>query len=183
MGEQRVLKLERAKQIHGWMTDVELEWLAIQAQVHYRIAEVGSWHGRSPVALAENTPGVVFAIDTWKGSEEHTADMVGPEGELFKRFASNIKGLPAFPIMSTSVEAARHFRDCDVKFFDMIFIDASHDYDNVKADILAWRSLLQPRGILCGHDFDGTWPGLERAVTEVLGEVKVVAGSIWLKEG
>lgn len=171
------LRLDRARAIQGWMNDPELKWLARMATRHYRIAEVGSWKGRSTVALAENTKGMVFAIDTWKGSPEHSADQVGPEGWLFEQFSQNVKGLPIIPIMGTSLAAAKHFRDGQFRLFDMIFIDAAHDAESVRADIVAWWPLLQPGALMCGHDY-GTWPGLDEAVKAELGRVKVRA-SIW----
>ena len=176
------LKLDRAREIQGWMTDAELEWLAGQATRHYRIAEVGSWKGRSTVALAENTSGMVLAVDTWLGSEEHTPEEIGPEGWLFRQFSENVKGLPILPVVGESVRVAEHFQRVGFRVFDMVFIDGAHDFDSVKADIEAWRPLLQPGGILCGHDFK-SWPGaVAEAVSTVLGEVELPAGSIWLKE-
>lgn len=175
------LKLDRARGTPGWMLDEELEWLAQQATSHYRIAEVGSYVGRSTTALAENTRGMVFAIDTWKGSQEHTLEQIGPEGWLFQKFSENTRGLPIFPVMGTSELAARYFEEKCFKLFDMIFIDAAHDSANVRQDIMAWQPLLQKGGILCGHDF-GTWPMLAETVVETLGQVKVPVGSIWLKE-
>ena len=135
------------------MSEEELEWLAWQATRHYRIAEIGSWMGRSTAALAANTQGVVLAVDTWLGSEEHTPEQIGPEGQLFQQFSENIRGLPVLSIMGTSAEAARRFELMQFRLFDMIFIDAAHDKASVQADIRAWRQLLQPGGLLCGHDF------------------------------
>lgn len=174
------LKLDLARRIQGWMTDAELEWLADQATRHYRIVEVGSWKGRSTAALASNTRGVVFAIDTWKGSAEHTADQVGPEGWLLEQFARNMQGLPVLPIVGDSVAVATHFQKVGSRYFDMVFIDAAHDAASVRADIVAWAPLLQEGGLLCGHDF-GTWQGLEDVVLETVGDVFVM-DSIWFRE-
>jgi cephalosporin hydroxylase len=65
----------------------------------------------------------------------------------------------------------------------MIFLDAAHDYDNVVADIAAWRPLLAPGGLMCGHDFAGPFAGVTRAVVEAFPKAhKVGAGSIWVAE-
>jgi len=164
------------------MDEVELLWLADRAKECHKIIEVGSWMGRSTTALAEHTPGVVFAVDTWQGAPEIPQDMVGPQGWLFRQFQENTKGLPVIPIQMPSVEAAGLFKRAGLADFDMIFIDAAHDYESVKADILAWQPLLKSGGLFCGHDY-GVFPGVDRAVTELLGSIKLPAYSIWVKEG
>jgi hypothetical protein len=58
---------------------------------------------------------------------------------------------------------------------------AIHDYGKVKEDILAWRPLLVPGGLLCGHDY--SWEewgvGVIRAVDELLPDRQVGPESIW----
>ncbi len=60
---------------------------------------------------------------------------------------------------------------------DMAFIDAGHSYDDVVADIRAWKASTQY--LLCGHDYD--WDEVRRAVHDELGEVERGPGSIWFK--
>lgn len=48
--------------------------------------------------------------------------------------------------------------------FDIIFIDANHDYEYVANDIEAWSQKLTPYGVLCGHDY--VMDGVQRAVQE-----------------
>ncbi len=87
--------------------------------------------------------------------------------------------------------------------FDMIYIDGSHHYADVRYDITACTPLLKPGGIICGDDLElqlnacdrrfvmehkesdlvqdprsGVWfhPGVSLAVGECLGEVSNFRG-------
>jgi predicted O-methyltransferase YrrM len=37
-------------------------------------------------------------------------------------------------------------------YFDLVYVDAGHGYEDANSDIQAWRSKVRPGGILCGHD-------------------------------
>ena len=171
--------IEKALEIQGWMEDCSLEWLAEQASCHRAIVEIGSWLGKSTRALAENTHGVVYAVDTWIGSHDDGntlhRDILAdkPEGWLFDEFKRNMEDLDNILIMKmTSLKAAEKLKG---QRFDMIFIDASHNYEAVKSDILAWRPLLTDGGLFCGHDYFGDC-GVTRAVNELL-KVRPAVGS------
>src|SRR6185437_1246590 len=61
---------------------------------------------------------------------------------------------------------------------DMVFLDGSHDYASVCADITAAKKVLRPGGLLCGHDADN--PDVKRALEETLpGNWHSCAGRIW----
>lgn len=178
--------IDAALQIPGWTNPAELRWLAEQALNALMIVEIGSWKGRSTRAIADNTAGVVYAVDTWKGTKEdgHYEELESkPEDWLYLQFLKNVADAPNVrPSRGTSLSNA-FGAACGHMSFDMIFIDAAHDYENVKADILAWRPLLAPGGLLCGHDFDGGRPGVVKAVRELCPRVRMArAGSIWVAE-
>ena len=48
---------------------------------------------------------------------------------------------------------------------DLVYIDASHDYDSVLLDISLW--LPRARMAICGDDYDAHWPGVGQAVHEM----------------
>ena len=67
------------------------------------------------------------------------------------------------PIKMESVEAAKLYED---ESLDFVFIDAAHDYQNVKNDILAWYPKIKIGGKLGGHDYN--WGTVRGAVHDLL---------------
>lgn len=67
---------------------------------------------------------------------------------------------------------------------DLIFIDASHDYPDVKQDIMSSLE-LRPR-IICGDDYTPGWFGVQKAVDECLtfgsGVTKFGPNGFWWRE-
>lgn len=178
------MNIDRALAISDYQCEertAEITWLAQQAVNHRTIVEVGCWKGCTTRALADNTSGLVYAVDTWRGNTEHPEAWQGlPENSpenLFATFWHNARDLSNLTIMKeTSLDASRHFDACGLRA-DMVFLDASHDYENVKKDILAWRPLLAMGGLLCGHDRQ--WDGVRQAIDELLPGHQVGAGAIW----
>jgi predicted O-methyltransferase YrrM len=80
------------------------------------------------------------------------------------------------PIQKPSIEAAS---DYEAESLDFVYIDASHDYDNVVKDINAWYPKIKPSGILAGDDYG--WSGVERAVKGKFGDNFIVeAKNNWI---
>jgi predicted O-methyltransferase YrrM len=154
----------------------ELTWLAEQAEKCQNVAEIGSWLGSSTRALADNTQGLVFAVDTFKGSPELMERINAHEPDwLYNTFKQNTSDASnVITCRMTSLEAAHMFRDVT---FDLVFIDANHEYEHVCDDILAWRPLVRTGGILAGHDRE--WDGVKKAVNELIPFPKVAVGAIW----
>ncbi len=160
--------------IEGWMLFPELMWLNDMAKKYETIAEVGSWKGRSTHALLSGCKGSVTAIDTWKGATDPKDGTYGQD--VFKEFLINTKDFGNLIVnRNESVEAAKRYADGE---FDMVFIDATHTYDEVKADIEAW--LPKTKRLICGHDYSPHWPEVMRAVDGTLKKDGVV-GTIWYK--
>jgi predicted O-methyltransferase YrrM len=172
------MNLARALTVEGWMEPDELVCLVELAQQSKRIAEIGSWAGRSAVALAQHTPGCVFSVDTWSASlttrTEHNAD-------LFSKWMANTAGLPVVPVMMESARAARMFAAAGMTF-DLIFLDGDHTEAYLREDIALWKPLLAEGGIFCGHDYnEPTWPDVKRVIDEVIPKFRVL-GRIWIEE-
>lgn len=70
------------------------------------------------------------------------------------------------------------------RLFDMVFLDAMHDYENVKADIERWWPKVIRGGIMAFHDYGHhDFPGVKRAVDERFGLIteNVVITLAWLQ--
>jgi SAM-dependent methyltransferase len=140
-----------------------------------KFVEVGSWKGKSSAYMAveiANSEKEIefFCVDTWEGGPDHQ-DME-ELSQLYVTFLNNMKPLENYysHLKTTSLEAVERFEDNSL---DFVFIDASHEYEDVKNDINAWLPKVKPGGILAGHDYypegtDDWFPGVKRAVNESL---------------
>lgn len=52
--------------------------------------------------------------------------------------------------------------------FRLIFIDGDHTYQGVKKDIEALRDAVVPGGYVCFHDYSASFPGVVKAVDELI---------------
>jgi predicted O-methyltransferase YrrM len=155
----------------------EFHWLAEQASTRRNIVEIGSWLGATARAMADNTKGLVYCVDTFdgRGLEDH---FIGkPASWPLEQFKANTGHIPNIKTWNcTSAHAAVMMKRLNLKF-DMIFIDAAHDYESVKHDIRSWCPLLATGGLLCGHD--RSWDGVKQAIDELCPGHRVAVGAIW----
>ena len=169
---------------HGWYSNAaSLERIVKDRGVKV-IVEVGSWMGLSARHLASLLPegGVLYAVDTWKGSPNEVHD---PQvlATLYDQFLSNIiyAGLThkIIPMRMESSEAAAIFSDCP----DLVYIDATHTYEAATQDFRAWWPFVRGHGILCGDDW--AWAEVERAVIDFAEKNQLlirVEGNFWCLE-
>lgn len=62
-----------------------------------------------------------------------------------------------------STMASRMFDDRTLFF---VFVDGSHHYEDVAADLAAWEPKIRAGGIFAGHDHTESFQGVTRAVAE-----------------
>ena len=149
--------LQRALAIDGFTKESELEFLCETAATmpdHASVVEVGSWKGRSTVAICEGlrSGATLWAVDTFAGDPD-IVEVAGPVDQeaVEAEFARNTAGYDCLRvIVAESVDAASRF---DAGSLDWVFIDADHSYEAVVADIAAWAPKLKPGGLLSGHDY------------------------------
>lgn len=159
-------------------------------QGYKTFVEIGCKEGRTTGHILKNVPDSrVIAIDPWM-AQEATPDPTKEtyadwdfskiEAEFWENVGEHKDRCEM--LRETSAQAACNIRQPGgPQYFDLIFIDALHDYEHVKQDIALWWPKVRVGGILAGHDFNHKWPGCERAVAESfdLMQVGVAPDSVW----
>jgi len=146
------------------------------------IAELGVWKGRSLCSVADLIRSKrlnVLAVDCFLGSENEPALIeLARREDLAATFARNLR---AFGIdqqtrilRASTIDAARSMAAGSLA---LVFVDASHTYEAVRADIEAWKPRLMDGGVMAGHD--ATYPSVITAVREFFPDA-VTEGNIWI---
>lgn len=134
------------------------------------ILEIGSWEGRSALSwgsIAKRYDSILICVDTWLGSTEHYENRL-PDGEwqrsrifledgypsIYKTFVTTIRNNNlqdyVIPIPLDSHQAFILIERSGISP-DITYIDASHDYDSVLADLRAAHKIGSK--IICGDDY------------------------------
>lgn len=174
------LVTDRFKDIQGYLNAIEgyaLHTTAAFGPGDGDVLEIGSLYGRSTCYLASgcarNGRGVVYAVDTFTGSEEHQEgedneqDAIVNDGTTFKIFLRNI----AQHRLDDRVKPIPQASDEAVKGWEgpirLLFIDGDHSYDGTRDDFVNWNSFVTENGLIAFHDVD-TWDGVTEFYNELL---------------
>ncbi len=144
-------------------------------------AEIGVWKGNfSAILLEELRPKRLHLIDPWRyqPSEAYASTWYGSRlaggqaamdamhAAVLRRFHRAISREQVVVHRATSHEAADAVPD---EYFDWVYIDGDHSYEQVRADLNRYSAKLRSGGLLCGDDYStaGWWgDGVVRAVEE-----------------
>jgi tetratricopeptide (TPR) repeat protein/predicted O-methyltransferase YrrM len=152
------------------------------------VCEVGVWLGRSIIFLAQLCQRLgkkvrFIAVDTFNGEPdqpEHAEVVKQHGGSIKAAFCANLLRCgvsESFQILDVTSLAASN--DVESESLAFCFIDASHDYNSVKSDILVWLPKVRKDGILAGHDVQ--WAPVQKAVQDYLPDAKIVP-PVWMKQ-
>jgi predicted O-methyltransferase YrrM len=177
LSDERASLLAALDGVEGWLGTRE-GWALRQAVATVpgsgavRVVEIGSWKGRSTIALAcgaaaRPAGGIVHAIDPHHGGVAHR---ITGEPDSYDAFLANLERAGVRdgvdPIRATSYEARPSVADDSV---DVLFVDGSHRYEDVLGDLDAWRPALRIGARVAVHDaveYPGVAAGLrERVLT------------------
>ena len=158
--------------IQNWFDYPKVFQLALErAKDGDLFVEIGVWKGGSTsfmgVEILNSGKKIEYhAIDSFDGSKEHG----NVSDWLYNEASQNLKPLTDLGIVKLirgySLDQVKKYENNSI---DFCFIDASHEYEDVKLDIEAWLPKVKSGGILAGHDYDPAWSGVVRAVDELIG--------------
>lgn len=148
------------------------------ADVPGRIVEVGSWEGRSTIAIANAAPDrQVHAVDTWRGSTSDVSAAIAKERDVHATWRANIDEATEGNVVECWMDWRAYATSTRGEPIALLFIDAEHTYDEVSAQIDAFLPLIQPGGIICGDDW--LIPDVMRAAVERLPNVQTEHAVWW----
>jgi predicted O-methyltransferase YrrM len=171
--------------IEGWFSldkAIAVQRLVKRLPPGARVAELGTFQGRSSVAIAGVLPpgGRLFCVDHFRGSEEHREMGLEPSG-LLEAFCDNIRAFRLADrvevLAMTTAQAARRF---EADSLDLLLVDAAHDFESVRADLTTWYPKLKPGGYLVCDDYaPNFWPGVVRAIESLGLQGQEIAAALW----
>jgi predicted O-methyltransferase YrrM len=112
------------------------------------MVEIGSFAGVSSELFSLHCK-KIYCVDLWDPYWEITDKQKVEFAEYsFDKMSKNYNNI--VKIKNSSVEAAKQFDDNSL---DFVYIDAAHDYESVRQDILTWLPKVKKGGYIGGHDF------------------------------
>jgi hypothetical protein len=141
-----------------------LDFIDKYVKEDFTICELGTWIGESSVLLARKCK-FVYTVDLDMNGQ---LDGISKRDRFYKKIYDYKISNKIQLIETYSSKASEYFEN---ESLDLVYIDANHEYEYIKDDIIKWMPKVKKSGFLCGHDYDnGEWLGVRQAVNEVLGE-------------
>ena len=178
----------------GWTGNDPVLSQIIEEKKPTTIIEVGSFLGQSAITMAKackncNLNTKILCVDTWLGSPEHWREDQCNLLKLYNYFESGISMMYdqfiinmmvnkiddiIIPIPNTSKNVFYILQSKNIKV-DMVYIDGSHDTDDVYNDIILYYKLLNKGGYIFGDDYpwDSVKAGVHLAIEKIGGKLEL----------
>jgi len=189
-------------QLTGWNGNKPIFRELIEKIKPTTIIEVGTWKGQSAITMGNavrefglNT--TIHCVDTWlgaiefwttgKNTSERNLSTINGYPQVYYQFLSNVvhNNLQdiILPFPNTSENGYRYFKYNNITA-QMIYIDASHEEDDVYKDLNNYYELLDNNGILFGDDYQknlfGVINSVDKFTQEKNMELEIVGNNFWI---
>lgn len=155
----------RVKDTPGYLSENEARFLMLAAActpVPGTIVEIGSFKGRSTVALASVAKhyglGRVHAVDPHTAPSSTDPSLHG-QATSFDDFMANVTRAGVADVVSPHRMYSRDFAPTFAEPIRLLWIDGDHTEEGARADLEMFRRRLVPGAIVAMHDVLGTWYG------------------------
>ena len=156
------------------------------------LVELGTWKGHSisylgKRLLEQSYDFKLYGVDLFDDSYIHTKEgnshLASQMKYIYDVYNQNLIDAGVREVIKdikgNTWEVASQFEDNSV---DFVFIDADHNYESVKKDILSWLPKMKKGGIMSGHDYFNKTCGVKQAVDEIFENVVIGTNNIWMIE-
>lgn len=160
------------RQIEGFLDPNEtalLHRMASEVPENGCIVEIGSYQGRSTIAMALGVkPGVeVVAIDPHIPLDGDVVDYSMVSQAALLHNLTRFKVGHIVRVISLFSHEVAVIWDKPV---DFLFVDGSHAYEDARRDFECWSHFITDGGAVGFHDSNGKFPGIARLLDEILAE-------------
>jgi len=171
MSDELLARLAALEGLVAEATGLRLLALAQTIPADKAIVELGSFKGKSTCYIASGAQmglgAPVYAVDAWdmpqniKGKHDFTAPSV--REKFYDQTDSLGLSQSIIAMQGLSAEVGKAFRGS----VGMLFIDASHEYEDVRDDFRAWLPHLVIGAVVVFDDYGRRNPGVRRFVDEL----------------
>lgn len=167
--------------VPGWFDFQDVyDGIIAEAAHGAHFVEVGVAFGKSAIymatQIARSGKTIRFdAIDRWNSDYlEHPKrdayrKLALEHGDMYRAFLWFAKQCNVDHMISAyvadQVHGAKMYANGSL---DLVFLDTCHTEDGTRAAIKAWLPKIKPGGVFAGHDYVKGWPGVVRAVNDLL---------------
>lgn len=157
----------------------------IKEHNYKNVVEIGVWEGRMSRHLLKTCDICLTGIDAYKPYSTGGVNVAGvlkvqkdfnkamiTAGRIYLRYPGSRL------IRKHSTEAVKDFKDGSI---DLLYIDATHNYKEMKRDIEQWLPKVRKGGMIAGDGFEVRFIGVVNAVVEKLGLVGAKNNIWWYK--
>eukprot|EP00747_Dinoflagellata_sp_TGD_P171353 gnl/TRDRNA2_/TRDRNA2_205239_c0_seq1.p1 gnl/TRDRNA2_/TRDRNA2_205239_c0~~gnl/TRDRNA2_/TRDRNA2_205239_c0_seq1.p1 ORF type:complete len:352 (-),score=31.58 gnl/TRDRNA2_/TRDRNA2_205239_c0_seq1:36-1091(-) len=156
------------------------------ADKRLQAAEIGVHKGQTSVRLLRTLPSLqLVLVDPYSSYSTTIMHKCSTSKETPAEIQKEMRlGIQPFIertnlYIAESVTTAAHIPDGSL---DLVFIDANHSREALRADILAWTPKVRSGGFITGDDWNHRYPGVNLAVLEFFSPASLMLGAdaLWI---
>jgi predicted O-methyltransferase YrrM len=170
-----IMRLNKPEMIKGLMR------LISDVNKHFErpieMIEVGSYIGESTLMFEKAMELTrLHCVDMWGITNKYGQNEIEQAEQVFDMLTNKST------LIKKHKTHSRNERLKSIGKVDFVYIDASHEYKDVKADIEFYLPFIKEGGIIAGHDFSEKFKGVQNAVVECFpkSEITIYEDTSWL---